>query len=36
MILKEMQYEGMGWIQMVDGRVQWQNFVRKAMIFQVI
>jgi len=36
MIPKEIQYEGMDWIQMVDDTVQWQTLVRKAMIFQVL
>jgi hypothetical protein len=36
MIPKEMQYEGMDWIQMVDDTVQIQTFVGKEMIFQVL
>lgn len=36
MIPKEMQCEGMDWIQMVDDTVQWQTSVRKAMTFQVL
>jgi len=36
MIPKEMQYEGMDWIQMFDDTVQWQTLVRKAMNFQVL
>jgi len=36
MIPKEMQYESMDWIQMVDDTVQWQTLVRKAMIFHVL
>jgi hypothetical protein len=36
MIPKEMQFEGMDWIQMVNDTVQRQTFVRKEMIFQIL